>query len=136
MLLLFCCLSEKMAKIDQPRRGWFREGRFQPPIPCSIVTEADTWEELRANVREAVLCHFDEGKAPAVIRLHRVLDDSTTNLATSARCLGGNALNCLIRACAVMPQTNHHHLSLASGAHEWAVFVGGQSGGAADKMLQ
>jgi len=38
----------------------------------SIVTEADTWEELRANVREAVLCHFDEGKAPAVIRLHRV----------------------------------------------------------------
>jgi len=41
----------------------------------SIVTEADTWEELRANVREAVLCHFDEGQAPAVIRLHRVLDE-------------------------------------------------------------
>ena len=40
----------------------------------SIVTEADTWEELRVNVREAVLCHFDEGKAPAVIRLLRVLD--------------------------------------------------------------
>jgi hypothetical protein len=36
----------------------------------SIITEADTWEELRANVREAVLWHFDEGKAPAVIRLH------------------------------------------------------------------
>ena len=41
----------------------------------SIVTEADTWEELRANVREAVLCHFDEGKVPAVIRLHRVMDE-------------------------------------------------------------
>jgi hypothetical protein len=41
----------------------------------SIVTEADTWDELRANVREAVLCHFDEGKAPAVIRLHRVMDE-------------------------------------------------------------
>jgi hypothetical protein len=41
----------------------------------SIVTEADTWAELRANVREAVLCHFDEGKAPAVIRLHRVMDE-------------------------------------------------------------
>ena len=41
----------------------------------SIVTEADTWEELRANVREAVLCRFDEGKAPAVIRLHRVVDE-------------------------------------------------------------
>jgi hypothetical protein len=41
----------------------------------SIVTEADTWSLLRSNVREAVLCHFDEGKAPAVIRLHRVLDE-------------------------------------------------------------
>ncbi len=41
----------------------------------SIVTEADTWDELRANVREAVLCHFDEGMAPAVIRLHRVVDE-------------------------------------------------------------
>lgn len=41
----------------------------------AIVTEADTWELLRANVREAVLCHFDEGKAPAFIRLHRVMDE-------------------------------------------------------------
>ncbi len=41
----------------------------------SNVTQADTWEELRANVREAVLCHFDAGKAPAVIRLHRVMDE-------------------------------------------------------------
>lgn len=41
----------------------------------SIVSEADTWEELRASVREAVLCHFDEGAAPAVIRLHRVMDE-------------------------------------------------------------
>jgi len=41
----------------------------------SIVTEADTWEALRQNVREAVLCHFEEGEAPAVIRLHRVMDE-------------------------------------------------------------
>ena len=41
----------------------------------SIVTEAGTWEALRTNVREAVHCHFDEGKAPAVIRLHRVMDE-------------------------------------------------------------
>ena len=41
----------------------------------SIVTEADTWSSLRKNVREAVLCHFDEGKAPAVIRLHRIVDE-------------------------------------------------------------
>jgi hypothetical protein len=34
----------------------------------SIVTQADTWEELRAKVRDAVRCHFEEGQAPRVIR--------------------------------------------------------------------
>jgi predicted RNase H-like HicB family nuclease len=41
----------------------------------SIITQADTWEELRANVRDAVRCHFEEGQAPRVIRLHRVFDE-------------------------------------------------------------
>jgi hypothetical protein len=41
----------------------------------SNVTQADTWEELRANVRDAVRCHFEEGQAPRVIRLHRVFDE-------------------------------------------------------------
>lgn len=27
----------------------------------SIFTEADTWEELKVAVQDAVLCHFDEG---------------------------------------------------------------------------
>lgn len=36
----------------------------------SIFTEADTLEALHENVRDAVLCHFDEGKAPKMIRLH------------------------------------------------------------------
>jgi hypothetical protein len=37
----------------------------------SIFTQADSWEELPERVREAVLCHFDEGEAPPVIRLVR-----------------------------------------------------------------
>ncbi len=41
----------------------------------SIVTQADTWEELRVNVRDAVRCHFEEGQGPRVIRLHRVVDE-------------------------------------------------------------
>lgn len=41
----------------------------------SIVTEADTWEGLRTSVREAVRCHFDDGRDPVVIRLHRVLEE-------------------------------------------------------------
>ena len=36
----------------------------------SIVTEADKIAELPGKVRDAVRCHFEEGKAPKIIRLH------------------------------------------------------------------
>ena len=36
----------------------------------AIFTEADDLETLEQNVREAVRCHFDEGKAPKLVRLH------------------------------------------------------------------
>ncbi len=35
----------------------------------SIFTQADTEIELHAMIRDAVLCHFDEGKAPKILRL-------------------------------------------------------------------
>lgn len=41
----------------------------------SIFTEADSIDELRVNVRSAVACHFDEGQAPKLIRLHIVRDE-------------------------------------------------------------
>ena len=41
----------------------------------AIFTQADTMEELRANVRDAVRCHLDEGDRPQVIRLHLVRDE-------------------------------------------------------------
>ena len=41
----------------------------------SIFTEADTLVELRANIREVVDCHYEEGDAPAVLRLHMVRDE-------------------------------------------------------------
>ncbi|HEV7867586.1 MAG TPA: hypothetical protein VGO90_07880 [Chthoniobacteraceae bacterium] len=42
----------------------------------AIHTEAETLEELRANVREAVECHFDDSdEAPRLIRLHFVRDE-------------------------------------------------------------
>lgn len=42
---------------------------------AAIFTEADDVERLRANVREAVSCHFDGGQAPRLIRLHFVRDE-------------------------------------------------------------
>jgi hypothetical protein len=41
----------------------------------SIFTEADNLEELHVNVRDAVRCHFDEGKSPKMIRLHFVHEE-------------------------------------------------------------
>ena len=41
----------------------------------SIFTEAYTLDTLRQQVRDAVNCHFDDGKAPKVIRLHFVRDE-------------------------------------------------------------
>lgn len=39
-----------------------------------ITTQGHDLSELQAMVREAVLCHFDEGKAPKHIRLHFISD--------------------------------------------------------------
>ena len=41
----------------------------------SIFTEADTVDELRDMVRDAVACHFEEAERPAVIRLHFVREE-------------------------------------------------------------
>jgi hypothetical protein len=52
------------------------EGGFEArALGHSIFTQADTMNELKANVREAVRCHFDEGHKPLVIRLHMVKDE-------------------------------------------------------------
>ena len=41
-----------------------------------LHTEADCVEDLRQNVREAVVCYFDESMdGPSVIRLHLVHDE-------------------------------------------------------------
>ena len=41
----------------------------------SIFTEADTLNELKVNIREAVHCHFDDDKLPKIIRLHLVKEE-------------------------------------------------------------
>jgi len=40
-----------------------------------IFTQAETLEELRGMVRDAVRCHFNGDAAPVVIRLHIVKDE-------------------------------------------------------------
>ena len=41
----------------------------------SIFTEADDLPSLQQNVRDAVRCHFEEGRGPKMIRLHFVREE-------------------------------------------------------------
>jgi len=52
------------------------EGGYEArALGYSIFTQAETMDELRRSVREAVHCHFENEQAPAVIRLHMVKDE-------------------------------------------------------------
>ncbi len=52
------------------------EGGYQArAIGQSIFTEADTFEELKAMVQDAVRCHFEETERPKLIRLHFIKEE-------------------------------------------------------------
>ena len=46
---------------DAPEGGYTAQA-----LGSSIFTEADTWEELKQSVRDAVQCHFDEAAQRAL----------------------------------------------------------------------
>ena len=41
----------------------------------AIYTDADSYDELRQQVRDAVQCHFEAAERPSMIRLHYVKDE-------------------------------------------------------------
>jgi len=41
----------------------------------SIVTQGDTWEELRSNVRDAVEAFYFDSEKPSSVRLRLVRDE-------------------------------------------------------------
>ena len=41
-----------------------------------IFTQGDDWTDLKAMVKDAVECHYDDGTAPKIIRLHFVKDEA------------------------------------------------------------
>jgi hypothetical protein len=51
-------------------------GFFARALGHPIFTDADTWDELRANVLEAVSVHFEDGPVqPRLVQLHYVKDE-------------------------------------------------------------
>lgn len=59
-------MNEIMFVVEDAPEGGF----IARALGESIFTEADDVESLHRQVRDAVHCHFEEGKAPRIIRLH------------------------------------------------------------------
>ena len=64
-------MSEVVFLVEDASEGGFTARA----LGHSIFTEADTYDELRNQVRDAVHCHFSNGERPTVIRLHYVKDE-------------------------------------------------------------
>ena len=64
-------MKELVFEVTQEADG----GYVAEALGESIITEADTWEKLRANVREAVRAFYFDQPAPRSIRLHLVRDE-------------------------------------------------------------
>ena len=64
-------MSEIVFLVEDAAEG----GLVARALGHSIYTDADNYEVLRQQVRDAVRCHFDDGERPGVIRLHYVKDE-------------------------------------------------------------
>jgi hypothetical protein len=64
-------MSEVIFLVEEADEGGFTARA----LGLSIFTEADSLAELHERLRDALRCHFDEGAAPRVIRLHSVRDE-------------------------------------------------------------
>lgn len=67
-------MNEILFVVEEAPEG----GLMARVIGESIFTEADDIESLHRQVRDAVHCHFEEGEAPKVIRLHFTREEVLT----------------------------------------------------------
>jgi len=63
--------SEIIFSVEESPEGGYEARALGHPI----FTQADSIEELRTMLRDAVACHFTEDAKPKVIRLHMVKDE-------------------------------------------------------------
>ena len=64
-------MSEIVFLVEDAAEG----GVIARALGHSTFAEADSYDELRDQVRDAVHCHFDDGERPSLIRLHYVKDE-------------------------------------------------------------
>ena len=64
-------MSEVIFLIEDAPEG----GYTAKALGYSIYTQADTWEELKGAIQDAVTCHFEDAQRPALVRMHHVHDE-------------------------------------------------------------
>ena len=64
-------MNEVIFVVEEAPEGGYTARALGP----SIFTEADTLTELHMQVRDAVLCHFEDAERPKMIRLHFVREE-------------------------------------------------------------
>ena len=50
-------------------------GYYAVAVGYDIITQGDSWDELKLMAQDAVLCHFDDNATPATFRLRLVRDE-------------------------------------------------------------
>lgn len=64
-------MSELIFVVEEAPEG----GYTARALGASIFTEADDLAQLQEQVRDAVLCHFEDEDRPKMIRLHFVREE-------------------------------------------------------------
>ena len=64
-------LDEVVFEVHEAEEG----GYYAAAVGHDIITQGDSWEELKLMAQDAVLCHFDDGEAPRTLRLRLVKDE-------------------------------------------------------------
>lgn len=64
-------VDELVFEVHEAEEG----GYYAVALGQDIITQGDTWEELKLMAQDAVLCHFDDHEMPGTFRLRLVKDE-------------------------------------------------------------
>lgn len=67
-------MNEILFVVEEAEDGSYRASA----VGQAIHTEADSLKALHREIRDAVHCHFEDGQAPPLIRLHHVRQELLT----------------------------------------------------------
>jgi len=65
-------MSEIIFLVEESDEG----GYIARALGESIITQAESKEELRVQVKDAVQCHFEPEDCPDILRLHFIKDET------------------------------------------------------------